>query len=106
MQWILARLREDSTRAALGQLGLLAAVLAVALGVDVGALLTQAEAYTARIVALVGAAAAIGVQVQRIITPDAKPPEVMAALKVVETFGKVGPLGTRPTNWSNTDQPR
>ncbi len=89
MQWILARLREDSTRAALGQLGLLAAVLAVALGVDVGALLTQAEAYTARIVALVGAAAAIGVQVQRILTPDARPPEVQALAQVAETLRQV-----------------
>lgn len=89
MHWMLARLREDSTRAALGQLGLLAAVLAVALGVDVGALLTQAEAYTARIVALVGAAAAVAVQVQRILTPDARPPEVEALSKVAETLREV-----------------
>jgi Flp pilus assembly pilin Flp len=84
MQWILARLREDSTRAAIGQLGLLAALLAVAMGADVGTLLTQAEAYGARIVALLGVVAAVGVQVQRIVTADPRPPETAALSKVAE----------------------
>jgi len=84
MLWITARLKEDSTRAAIGQLGLLAAVLAVAAGVDLGHLLTQAEAYGARIVALIGMMAAIGVQVQRIVTPEVRPVEVDAVMKAVE----------------------
>ena len=72
MKWLLDRLREDNTRSAIGQLGLIAAVGAVAYGANVETLLENAEAYTTRIVAIAGAAAAVAVQVQRIITPDTK----------------------------------
>lgn len=82
--WIRARLREDSTRSAIGQLGLLLAVVAVALGVDLGALLTQAEAYLARVVAVLGAVGAIAVQLQRIVTPDRPPAQVEIAAKLID----------------------
>ncbi|MBU8544009.1 MULTISPECIES: hypothetical protein [Roseomonadaceae] len=87
-KWILARLGEDSTRAAVGQLGLLVVLAAVAFGVDMDALLTQAEAYTARIVAMLGAVIVAAVQVQRILTPDAPPPEAQAVLKAAELLGE------------------
>jgi hypothetical protein len=90
MQWIAARLREDSTRSALGQLAVLVVLGALLLGVDVEALLTRAEASADRILVLLttlGGAAAI---VARIVTPQ--PPAVLpplpdAALKGLERLG-------------------
>ncbi len=70
LEWIKARLREDNSRAAIGQLSLLAAIVAVALGLDLDHVLTQAEAYTNRILAMTAIGAAVAVQVQRILTPD------------------------------------
>lgn len=90
MQWIAARLREDSTRSALGQLAVLVVLVALIFGVDVEALLTRAEASADRILVLVtslGGAAAI---IARIVTPQ--PPPVLpplpdAALKGLERLG-------------------
>jgi hypothetical protein len=78
MQWITARLREDSTRSGLAQLSILIVMVAMMLGVDVNALLTQAEASASRIVALVATLAGAYATIARIVTPQ--PPAVTTGL--------------------------
>lgn len=74
MDWIIARLREDTTRSALGQVGIAILLLCLLMGVDVGALLTQAEASMDRVVALAGAGVAIAAQLARIVSVEAPKP--------------------------------
>ena len=90
MEWLTARLREDTTRAALGQLGIVLALVSVALGVDVTALLAQAEAHTAKLVAIVGAVTAGAAQLARIITPDRPPAGAEVISKAAEMLREVG----------------
>ena len=90
MEWLTARLREDTTRSALGQLGVVLALIGVALGVDVTALLAQAEAHTAQLVAITGAGAAVAAQLARIITPDRPPAGADVGAKAVEILKEVG----------------
>jgi hypothetical protein len=96
MEWIIARLREDTTRAAIGQMGIAILLVCLLLGVDVGALLTQAEASMDRIVALLGAGLAVSAQLSRIVSveaPKAPPgpaPDVTVAMLAgaIETIAK------------------
>jgi hypothetical protein len=71
MQWIAARLREDSTRSGIGQLSILVVLIALLLGVDVEALLSRAEVSAGRIAALVAALAGPMAILARIVTPQA-----------------------------------
>jgi hypothetical protein len=92
MQWIMARLREDSTRSGISQLSVLVVLIALLLGVDVDALLTQAEASAGRIVALIAAIAGPAAALARILSPQppaALPPLPEAALKGLERLGVV-----------------
>ncbi|UPY35487.1 hypothetical protein [Sediminicoccus sp. KRV36] len=90
MQWLAARLREDSTRSGIGQLSVLVVLIALLLGVDVNALLTQAEASAGRILALMAAVAGPAAALARILTPQ-PPPEPLglpeAAVKGLERLG-------------------
>lgn len=88
--WIADRLREDSTRSALGQIALIILLLAVLFGVDIGALLSQTEGFMARLAALAAGAAAISVQVARVVTPE---PRAIAGELVV---GLGPPNGAAP----------
>ena len=90
MQWIAARLREDSTRSALGQLAVLVVLVALLMGVDVEGLLTRAEASASRIMVLVASLTGAAAIVARIVTPQ--PPAVLpplpeAAVKGLERLG-------------------
>lgn len=90
MQWFMARLREDSTRSGISQLSVLVVLVALLLGVDVNALLTQAEASVGRILALAAAIAGPAAALARILTPQpppAMPPLPEAALKGLERLG-------------------
>lgn len=90
MQWFMARLREDSTRSGISQLCVLVVLVALLLGVDVNALLTQAEASAGRIIALAAAVAGPAAALARILTPQpppAMPPLPEAALKGLERLG-------------------
>lgn len=88
--WITARLREDSTRSGIGQLAILVVLLALLCGVDVHALLTQAEASIERVGVIVASAVGVWAQLSRILTPQ--PPSVTpllpeAALRGLERLG-------------------
>lgn len=90
MQWLAARLREDSTRSGIGQLSVLVVLIALLLGVDVEALLTRAEVSAGRIAVLLAALAGPLAMVARILTPQ--PPAVApmlpeAAVKGLEQLG-------------------
>lgn len=90
MQWIMDRLREDSTRSGISQLCVLVALIALLLGVDVNAMLTQAEASAGRIVALIAAIAGPAAALARILTPQppvAPPVLPEAAVKGLERLG-------------------
>lgn len=89
MDWIAARLREDSTRSGLGQLAVIVLLLLIVLGVDVHALLTQAEAALGRLGALAAQVASIAALLApvlaRIATPQpARPAAEMAVEKLAE----------------------
>lgn len=90
MKWIIARLREDSTRAAIGQVGVVAALAGAAFGVDVPGLLEQAEASAAKLVAITGLGAAAAVNIYRMVTPDAPPPGTDAVVKAAELLREMG----------------
>lgn len=90
MAWLMARLREDSTRSGIGQLSVLVVLIALLLGVDVNALLTQAEASAGRIIALAAAVAGPAAALARILTPQAPsaaPVLPEAAVKGLERLG-------------------
>ena len=90
MAWIMDRLREDNTRSAIGQLSILAVLLALLLGVDVNALLTQAEASAARITVLGTSLAGIAAQLARFATPPPPPALPVLPPEVVRGLQRLG----------------
>lgn len=74
MEWIKARLREDSTRSGIGQLAVIVLVACLLLGVDVQGLLTQAQLTVERMAATAALAAGLWSSVSRIVS--AEPPKL------------------------------
>lgn len=100
MQWIKDRLREDGSRSGIAQLSVLVVLIALLLGVDVGALLTRAEGSTERLSTLAGQVVALmamfagpAATIARIVTPQppAGPSAALseAAAKGLERFEAV-----------------
>lgn len=85
MKYLLDRLKEDNTKQALGQLCLLVVFVAMMLGVDVNSLLTQAEATSSRVVALLAVMGGVGVQLHRILTPAPSATIAAAAVNEIAT---------------------
>ena len=98
MDWIKARLREDSTRSGIGQLAVIVLVACLLLGVDVQGLLTQAQLTVERLAATAALAAGLWSSVSRIVSvePPKIPPEMptldAAAIEGLKRLGEhLGP---------------
>lgn len=81
MEWIKARLREDSTRSGIGQLAVIVLVACLLLGVDVQGLLTQAQLTVERTAATAALAAGLWSSITRIVSIE--PPKVPPVEEIV-----------------------
>ena len=70
MAWIMARARENSTYSGLAYIGLALALASALFGLDVEAMLDQAQANTTKLVAIVGLGTTAVAGLARIIKPD------------------------------------
>lgn len=104
MEWIKARLREDSTRSGIGQLAVIVLVACLLLGVDVQELLTQAQLTVERIAATAALAAGLWSSVSRIVSvePPKLPPVELTQIPqldaaAIEGLRRLGEhLGPKP----------